>query len=122
MIRHGRTKMLISPLIFKIQRHVTYQRIALCDIHPLIKSIILYYNAHEKDRKLLRITIIIFQMAISQLILLQSVPDFLYIFLIIPLREACSKILIKILVQSLCYVEIFGKYFVTIIYVLCHTN
>ena len=50
MIRHGRTKMLISPLIFKIQRHMTYQKIALYDIYSLIKSIVLYYNAHEKDR------------------------------------------------------------------------
>ena len=52
MIRHGRTKILISLLICKIQRHVTYQKIALYDIYPLIKSIILYYNAHEKDRLL----------------------------------------------------------------------
>ena len=44
--------MLISLLIFKIQRHVTYQKIALYDIYSLIKSIILYYNAHEKDRLL----------------------------------------------------------------------
>ena len=50
MIRHGRTKMLIYPLIFKIQRHMTYQKIALYDIYSLIESIILYYNAHEKDR------------------------------------------------------------------------
>ena len=49
MIRHGRTKMLISPLIFKIQRHMTYQKIVLDDIYSLIKSIIVYYNAHEKD-------------------------------------------------------------------------
>ena len=52
MIRHGRTKMLISPLIFKIQRHMTYQEIALYDIYLLIKFIILYNNAHEKDRLL----------------------------------------------------------------------
>ena len=52
MIRHGRTKILITlyPLIFKIQRHMTYQNVALYDIYLLIKSIILYYNAHEKDR------------------------------------------------------------------------
>ena len=52
MIRHGCTKMIISPLIFKIQRRVTYQKIALDDIYSLIKSIMLYYNAHEKDRLL----------------------------------------------------------------------
>ena len=52
MIRHGRTKILISLLIFKIQRHVTYQKIAIYYIYLLIESIILYYNAHEKDRLL----------------------------------------------------------------------
>ena len=29
---------------------MTYQKIALYDIYSLIKSIILYYNAHEKER------------------------------------------------------------------------
>ena len=52
MIRHGHTKILISLLIFKIERHVTYQEIALYDMYSLIKSIILYCNAHEKDRLL----------------------------------------------------------------------
>ena len=52
MIRHGHTKTVISLLIFKIQRHVTYQKIALYDIYSLFKSIILYSNAHEKDRLL----------------------------------------------------------------------
>ena len=47
--------MLISPLIFKIQRHVKYHKIALYDIYSLVKSIILYYNAHEKDRLLKKI-------------------------------------------------------------------
>ena len=49
MIRHGHTKFIISLLIVKIQRHVTYQKIALYNIYSLIKSIVLYYNAHEKD-------------------------------------------------------------------------
>ena len=35
-------------------------------------------------------------------------------------REACLKILIRVLVKFLCYVEILEKYFFTIIYVLCH--
>ena len=52
MIRHGCTRIQISLLIFKIQRHMTYQKIALYDIYPLINSTILYYNAHEKDRLL----------------------------------------------------------------------
>ena len=38
------------------------------------------------------------------------------------LREACLKILIKVLVDFLCYIEILNKYFFTIIYVLCHTK
>ena len=54
MIRHGRTAMLISPLIFKIQRHVTYQIIALCDIYLLIKFIILYYNARCVKRQIIK--------------------------------------------------------------------
>ena len=29
---------------------MTYQKIALYDIYSLIKSIIFYYNAHEKER------------------------------------------------------------------------
>ena len=73
--------MLISPLIFKIQRHVTYQKIALYDIYSMIKSIILYYNAYEKDRLLKKTFenyyILIFRTAISQLVLFQSGPNFL---------------------------------------------
>ena len=52
--------------------------------------------------------------------LLQSVPNLFYIFLIIPLREVCLKSLIKVLVKFLYYVEILEKYVFTIIYVLCH--
>ena len=43
-------------------------------------------------------------------------------FLIVPLREACLKILISVLVNFVCYVEILEKYLLTIIYVLCHKN
>ena len=32
-------------------------------------------------------------------------------FLIVPLREVCLKILIKVLVNFLCYVEILEKHF-----------
>ena len=41
---------------------------------------------------------------------------------IVPPREGCLKILIWVLVNFVCYVEILEKYFFTIIYVLCHKN
>ena len=68
------------------------------------------------------ITILIFRTAISQLILLQSVSNFLGMFFIVLPREGCLKILIKVLVNFLCYVEILEIFFFTIIYVLCHKN
>ena len=43
-------------------------------------------------------------------------------FFMISSREACLKILIKVLVIFLCYVEILENDFFTIIYVSSHKN